>query len=190
LSGRFFSADFGQARLLRTIGAELLVVALFWPWLAARGWSFRAIAGTPEPVDLWRGILLALLAYVVVYVSAVGWVVFAPGTAGLLRGFRPVGSPAAWVVALTAVVNPIVEEFLWLGYGFTALQRYGVRIAVVGTIALRVSMHLYQGWMAFFGVLPIAVVFTVYFAQKKRIWPVIVAHILVDSIALVRLINK
>jgi len=185
LTGHFFNNDFGQQRLLRTVAAEIVAVILVGPWLAARGWSFRALAGTPAPIDIWRGFLLAVLAYVVYFVTAIAWLMFVPGIGGLLRGFHPVGSASGWVVMLVVVVNPVVEELLWLGYGFNALRRYGTRAAVVVSIALRVSLHLYQGWMAVFAILPVAIVFTVYFAEKKRLWPVVVAHMLVDSVGLI-----
>lgn len=190
LTGHFFNNDFGQQRLLRTVAAEIVVVFLLAPWLAARGWSFRAIVGTPAPIDLWRGFLLAALAYVVYFVTAIAWLMFVPGIGGLFRALHPVGSAAGWVIVLVAVVNPVVEELLWLGYGFTALQRYGTRVAVVVSIALRLSLHLYQGWMAFFSVLPVAVVFTAYFAEKKRLLPVVVAHMLVDSIGLIAINHR
>ena len=187
LSGHFVNFDFGERRLLRTIAAEVVAVALLWPWLARRGWKFGEIAGRPRPVDVWRGFGVAVLAYLVYWLSAIAWIVFVPGMRGLLQAVRPSGAAAMWVVLLVALVNPMVEEFLWLGYGFTALERYGTRVAVAGTIALRVSLHLYQGWMALVGILPVAVVLTVYFAEKRRIWPVIVAHMIVDTVGLLAL---
>src|SRR5256885_213770 len=74
-AGRIQSFDFSQSRLLGTLTAEAVVVALLWPWLAKRGWSFRSIAGAPEPVDLVRGLVVALLAYVAFYISAITWAV-------------------------------------------------------------------------------------------------------------------
>src|SRR5207245_11391369 len=112
-------------------------------------------------VDVWRGIRLAVLSYLVYWTFAIGSVLIVPGVRGLLLAVRPSGSAAASVILLVVLINPIVEEFLWLAYGFTALERYGVAVAVVGSIALRVAIHLYQGWIALFGILPLAVVFTV-----------------------------
>ena len=56
-SDRFADFDFGQRRLLRTVVVEMFVLALLWPWLMARGWSFRAILDAPEPKDILRDTL-------------------------------------------------------------------------------------------------------------------------------------
>lgn len=190
LKGSFISFDFGQARLLRTFVAEAIYVIALWPWLVARGWSFGAIAGAPHPVDIWRGFLLAIVAEAVSYFSAYTWVVFVPGSYEALLTASPVGTAAPWVIAVGAIINPVVEEFLWLGYGITALRRYGTRTAVVISIALRMLVHLYQGRVAFIGILPLAVVFTLYFVRTRRLWPVIVAHLLFDTVALLSVVRR
>ena len=52
-------------------------------------------------------------------------------------------------------------------------------------MALRVSVHLYQGpLLAFVAILPLAIVMTWYYARTGRIWPVIVAHVITDAIGL------
>src|SRR5690348_4820695 len=189
LKGSFISFDFGQARLVRTFAAEVIYVILLWPWLAARGWSFGAIAGAPQPIDIWRGFGLAIAAYVAYYCSAYTWVVFGPGTYEVLQKATPVGTAAAWVITMGVILNPIVEEFLWLGYGITALRRYGTRTAVLVSLSLRLFVHLYQGRLAFISVLPLAVVFTLYFVRTRRLWPVIVAHMLFDTLGLLSVVR-
>jgi len=190
LKGTFISFDFGQARLLRTWAAEVIYVIVLWPWLASRGWSFGAIAGAPQPIDILRGFGLALIAYIAYFFTAYSWVVFDPRTYDVLLHAKPVGTAAAWVVIVGVIINPVVEEFLWLGYGITALRRYGTRTAVVTSIALRLTVHLYQGRLAFISVLPGAVVFTLYFVRTRRLWPIIVAHMLVDTIGLLSVVRR
>lgn len=183
------SFDFGQRRLLTTLVAECVLVALLWPWLAARGWAFRPIAGAPEPRDILRGFGVALLAYIAYYISAVTWISFSSTSYDALVAAVPTGSAAPWVVILTSVLNPVVEEFLWLGYGLTALSRYGARTSACISISLRLAVHAYQGIVALVGVLPLAIVFTLYYSRTKRIWPVIVAHMLFDAIALLTVVG-
>ncbi|HEY2856313.1 MAG TPA: CPBP family intramembrane glutamic endopeptidase [Gemmatimonadaceae bacterium] len=108
----------------------------------------------------------------------------------MLLHAKPVGTAAAWVVIVGVIINPVVEEFLWLAYGITALQRYGTRTAVIASIALRLTVHLYQGRFAFISVLPLAMVFTIYFVRTKRLWPVIVAHMLFDTLALLSIVRR
>jgi membrane protease YdiL (CAAX protease family) len=190
LKGHFFSFDFGQVRLLRTLTAEAIFIVVLWPWLAWRGWSFHAIAGAPQPVDVWHGVLLYGVAYLTWYFSAYTWAVFVPGSYEAMQAAIPVGTAAAWVVVLGSIVNPVFEEFLWLAYGLTALRRYGTRVAIVASILLRMSMHLYQGQVAFISILPLAVVFTIFYVRTNRLWPVIVAHMLVDTIGLMAVVRS
>jgi CAAX protease family protein len=189
LKGSFITFDFGQARLLRTFVAEAIYVVVLWPWLARRGWSFGTIAGAPQPIDILRGLGLAIAANIAYFISAYTWIVFVPGTHEIVQKASPVGTAAAWVVMVGVILNPMVEEFLWLGYGITALRRYGTRTAVLASLALRMSVHLYQGRLAFISVLPLAVVFTLYFVRTRRLWPVIVAHMFFDTLGLLSVVR-
>jgi len=189
-SGRLQSFEFGQSRLLGTVAAEAVVVAILWPWLASRGWDFRSIAGAPVPMDAARGVGVAVLAYAAYYISAVTWAVFVPLSYDAMKAAIPTGAAAPWVVVLVSVFNPTVEEFLWLGYGVTAMRRYGSRSAVSASILLRVTVHAYQGILALTSILPLAIVFTIYFARTKRLWPVIVAHMLFDAVGLLAVLKQ
>ena len=189
-SGQFYNLDFSQTRLLSTITAEVVLVAILWPWLAARGWAFRAIARTPEPMDGLRGCGVALLSYLAYYVNVVVWAAIVPSSYTAMLAATPTGAAAPWTIVLVSIVNPIVEEFLWLAYGVTALSRYGLRTAVAISIALRVVIHSYQGILALTGILPLAIVFTVYYARTRRLWPVVVAHVLFDTVGLVAALRR
>ena len=59
----------------------------------------------------------------------------------------------------------------------------------VTSLVLRLAVHLYQGRLAFISILPLAVVFTVYYSRTNRLWPVIVAHMLFDIIALASVVR-
>jgi len=64
-----------------------------------------------------------------------------------------------------------------------------VKTAAVISGTLRLSVHAYQGIYAVIGVLPIAIVFTIFYVKTRRVWPVIVAHIVIDAISLSRLVH-
>ena len=190
VSGRMLSFDFGQRRLLNTVAAEGVAVALLWPWLASRGWAFRRIAGAPVPFDIVRGLGLAALAYLAYYFSALTWAAFLPGTYERVASASPTGTASASVVLLVCLVNPVVEEFLWLAYGFTSFDRFGRRRAVIAAVGLRTAIHVYQGVLALMSIVPLGLVFTIYYARTKRLWPTIVAHMLFDTIALSAVIRR
>lgn len=188
LHGHFFSLDFGEARLKALVVDELVVVLLLWPWLARRGWNFVSIAGAPEPKDVWKGLLLAALVYVAFYFSWYMYVLLVPGSYASLQAARVTGTAAAWVVVLTAIVNPIFEEMLWLGYGFNAMKWYGVQVATVASVGLRILEHTYQGSWAIIYALPFTV-FTLYYVRTRRLWPIVVAHMLWDVLASLTLVR-
>ena len=118
------------------------------------------------------------------------WICFAklnPHIASVLAADHPFTGAAAGPLAivLVAVINPVFEELLWLGYFVQRLQpRLGWRGAALVSVALRFAVHLYQTPTAELGILLIAVVFTWYYIRTQRIWPVIVAHMCMDAIGL------
>jgi len=182
--------DFGQQRLLRTLIVELALAALAWPWLRRRGWAFGSIAGAPSPMDVPRGAALALAAYMAYVIAASTWAAVVPGAWEYLRDTHATGAASAWVIVVASLINPLFEEFLWLGYGYSALLRFGPSVALWASVMLRVLVHAYQGPLAVVGILPLGLVFTCYFARSKRLWPVIVAHIIQDTIGLMQVLHS
>ncbi len=179
------SVRLSDTGLLATVLVEGILAALLLPYLRRRGWTPASAAGSPEPWDIVHGgvvWLAAMAAYAATYYACY---LAAPAAAQALRS--PSLVAGAHVPALVAVtlLNAIFEEFLWLGYAVPALgSRLGLGAACAVSIALRTSIHLYQGAMAFVGILPMAVVFTLYFARTRRLWPLVVAHVVVDAVGL------
>jgi membrane protease YdiL (CAAX protease family) len=89
------------------------------------------------------------------------------------------------VILVLSILNAVFEEFLWLAYGVTALERrIGRTRACALSVGFRTAIHAYQGGLAIVGVLPVGLVFTAYYAMSRRVWPVIVAHALQDALVL------
>jgi membrane protease YdiL (CAAX protease family) len=178
------SVVFTDARLLRITAEEAITAALFLPFLRHRGWTPDAIGGAPEPMDVVRGGLVCLGSYVAYYLAFVALLSLAPSWGTTLQATRIGGSVSVPVAVVTALLNPLFEEFLWLGYGVSALEpRIGLRGACIVSVVLRVAVHSYQGPMALVGIAPMAVVFTWYYARTGRLWPLIVAHVIGDAAA-------
>ncbi len=109
----------------------------------------------------------------------------APAAARALHSPTLVAGASVPALVAVTVLNALFEEFLWLGYAVPALaSRLGLEAACVVSIGLRTSIHLYQGAMAFVGILPMAVIVTLYFARTRRLWPVVVAHVVIDAVGL------
>ena len=179
---------FTDRRLLVTLGLEALLTAALLPYLMRRGWNPLRVAPPPEAPDILRGLLLWLALLLALYLTVLVLYMIVPDTVTFLRSRQFTGKISPPVVVAASLLNPIFEEFLWLGYAVPAVaSRIGIGFAAVVSIILRVAVHLYQGKLALISILPIAIVLTLYFVRTGRLWPTVVAHVIVDALGLSRL---
>jgi membrane protease YdiL (CAAX protease family) len=173
-----------NAQITSTIAVELILASIIVPYLRKRGWRPGDIAGSPAPIDVLRGFGVFLSTYLTLFVVFVVLHFAAPAFIATMGVRRITGTLSPGIAIIGAIINPIFEEFLWLGYTIPAIgARYGLRAAVVASVVLRVAVHSYQGNLALMTILPTGLVFTWYFVRTGRLWPVIVAHAVVDAVA-------
>ena len=86
------------------------------------------------------------------------------------------------VLILAAIENGFLEEVLVVGYLLTRLDQLKVppAIAIGISAVLRGSYHLYQGFGGFLGNAVMGVVFAWWFRRTRRLWPLVIAHSLLD----------
>ena len=91
------------------------------------------------------------------------------------------------MLILAAAKNGVLEEVLVVGYLTERLRRlrWGAAGIVVTSAAIRASYHLYQGWAAFAGNFVMGVIFSVFYLRRGRLWPLVIAHTLIDVAAFV-----
>jgi membrane protease YdiL (CAAX protease family) len=89
------------------------------------------------------------------------------------------------VLVLAAIENGFLEEVLVVGYLVTRLEQLRLPGWAVITISavLRGSYHLYQGFGGFLGNAAMGVVFAWWFRRTRRLWPLVIAHSLLDIVA-------
>jgi len=93
------------------------------------------------------------------------------------------GVSASWIsIALIIVFNSIYEEFLLIGYFFKRLEKYNPILVIVSSTLLRLSYHTYQGWISIIAILPLGIVFGIYYYKYKKLWTIIIAHGLINLI--------
>jgi membrane protease YdiL (CAAX protease family) len=90
-------------------------------------------------------------------------------------------------LVLAAFANGWAEEVIVVGYLMTRLRQLGRSDtqAVVLSSLLRGAYHLYQGFGAGLGNFVMGVVFGVVWRRTGRLWPLIVAHGIIDTVAFV-----
>jgi membrane protease YdiL (CAAX protease family) len=92
-------------------------------------------------------------------------------------------------IALTfsAAGNAWAEEMLVVGYLITRLRQlgFGENKSLVVSSVLRGSYHLYQGFGGFVGNVVMGLVFGRVWQRTNRLWPMVIAHTLLDVVAFV-----
>ncbi len=87
-------------------------------------------------------------------------------------------------IILILLLDPLQEEFFLNGYLFKRLEQYLRPSAIILiSLTIRLSYHTYQGWTCLLFTLPFGLVVTLYYSKYKKLWPVILAHILNNSLA-------
>ncbi|MBN6104711.1 CPBP family intramembrane metalloprotease [Xanthomonas sp. CFBP 8703] len=176
--------SFSEASLWGMVLYELLVLALLVPVLWFRGW-------TPQVLGLhWQGRdirpAIGLLIACIVACYPLNWL-----GAGMAEEVNPsMDAMVAGKLSLTAVVavsllNPIFEEVFVCAYVIRVLQRsHSPAFAVNVSVAIRASYHLYQGPIGAISLVVVGLILGWWFARTGRLWPAIIAHGLMDLLAL------
>lgn len=91
------------------------------------------------------------------------------------------------VLLLVAFANGWAEEVIVVGFLLTRLRQLQISplAAVIITSLLRGLYHLYQGFGAGLGNVAMGLVFGYVYLRTGRLWPLIVAHALIDAVAFV-----
>ena len=136
--------------------------------------------------DLLGGLALAAL----IGLPGLGFYLVAR-TLGLNASVIPSGLGDTWwripMLTLTAFANGWAEEIIVVGYLLTRLDELGVgaRAALLWSSLLRGAYHLYQGFGAGLGNVAMGLVFGYAWRRTGRLWPLVIAHGLIDTVAFV-----
>lgn len=183
----------GALHLIRIVGL-LAWGGLAWYLLRADG--IRTMPGRLRATDwAWGAGLAALIG-----IPGLGLYVV-----GVVAGFgRPIDPAAMGVTAITVVpllgwaaANAVAEELVVVGWlatrlrqlwgggslGDAHLARTTVAAVIAASALLRGAYHLYQGVGAGFGNLAMGVIFAAWFLRTGRVWPLVIAHFLIDAVA-------
>jgi membrane protease YdiL (CAAX protease family) len=90
-------------------------------------------------------------------------------------------------LSIAAAANAWAEEVLVVGYLITRLRQlgWGENAALLVSAVLRGSYHLYQGFGGFLGNLVMGLIFGRLWQRTNRLWPLVIAHTLLDVVAFV-----
>jgi membrane protease YdiL (CAAX protease family) len=164
---------------------EAVILAVLGWFLHLRGWRLGGFDARPRLREVVDAIGLVLLCYLAWYLL---WQAIAL-LAAPASSASPVVDPAArvdWALILAvSILNPLYEELFLCGYIITVLNRWrGIYWASAASLAIRLAFHTYQGPEGLLSIVPVGLVLTLYFVVTRRLWPVIIAHGVLDVVGL------
>jgi membrane protease YdiL (CAAX protease family) len=180
----------GAARSLAdlrfVIGYELAGLVLLLPFLHLRGWSLERLGlgllSFRDGVVAIGLSAVALMAYVGGFTAAAA---AAPDLMMALAPAQMAGQIGPVDLVLVCLVNPFFEEVFVCGYVVAALDpRRSAWTGINVSVAIRLLYHLYQGPLGVLSIVPLGLVFAWWYARSGRLWPLVIAHALVDFIGL------
>jgi membrane protease YdiL (CAAX protease family) len=190
VAGEAAPVEFSDASLAVGLLVEVALAAFWGTLLQRRGWS-RASATLPaEAWDLARG--ASLFAWTYVGHVTLFWLVLvlAPPFGRAASHSSLTGSPSVAMIVLVSCVNPVVEEFFYLGF-ITNLQRpNGASFAILAGLLPRMALHVYQGPGGIIMAVGMGAILGAYYLATRRLWPVVVAHAITDVIGLAGLASQ
>jgi len=170
----------GLAAVLIT---QLLQFAFLAWFLHVRGW-------TPAKLGLavtWRGtaigLALAGVSFGVFLAIDIAGEHFLPIDMNAATSLYPALAPNLdpQVVFLTSVVNGAYEELFVAGYIITVLTPMrGPWAAVNVSTGVRLLCHLYQGPLGILTMVPLGLLYGFVYLRTRQLWPLIVAHGVLD----------
>jgi membrane protease YdiL (CAAX protease family) len=167
-------------------GLAVLLYVLF-----RQGRSLKDFGFNLRWTDLPVSVALAILAILAVW--AWEWAIV--GVYYLARGRMPyvqaqnveflrTGITAASVMFI--LINPFFEELIVRAYAISEITYLTGKtyLAVILSVLFQSAYHLYQGVFPALAYVPLFLIFSLYYVKRRRIMPVILAHLYFDLLAL------
>jgi membrane protease YdiL (CAAX protease family) len=173
---------FDDARALTLLGTELVAGAVAFVILRARQWTLADFGLRPTIRQTIGGMLLLIgsnLVIALLYESVRAATGTDPGAATESK------AALTWpvLIALT-LVNPLYDELLAVAYIIRASETNGAAFAITLSAMVRFLCHLEQGPVAAVTILPLGLMFAILYWRTRLLWPLVVAHAVMDFLGL------
>jgi membrane protease YdiL (CAAX protease family) len=185
------SGPTSEARLVAGLITETTSLLVLWYVLSGQGRGWRSIGWNFQWMDILRAVGLIFGSSLVTYAVwiAVQLSLAHSGhylTPKSVRGLLGFGLSAFTIVLVC--LNPFFEELIVRGYLMSEILDLSGNgtLAVVASVAVQMSYHLYQGLANGIVLTTTFVVFSIYFLRSRRIAPLVLAHFFLDAYALIR----
>jgi membrane protease YdiL (CAAX protease family) len=182
------SARISESMLRAMLAYELVVgPALLVALLRFRGWTAASLGLSPTFWDPIVGLGLATATLLLIGVLFTTAAHLFPGAQFSPEGGFFLGHLGLPTVIAVSLVNPVFEELFVGAYVITSLTRQGINtgLAVAVSTGIRLLYHLYLGVsVAAIMLIPLGLIFGYYFARRRRLGAIVVAHAVTDFLSL------
>jgi len=175
---------FDDRRALLTLGIEIVCGSIALLLLRARGWKLSDLGFRITLPQTLAGMLLLfgsnfIVASIVELVRAATGVDASAVTSSEAHVTWPV------LIVLT-LINPLYDEILSVAYNVEAASKaHGAAFAITLSATVRFICHLEQGPISAVTILPFGLIFAFVYWRWRVVWPLVVAHAVMDFVGLV-----
>jgi membrane protease YdiL (CAAX protease family) len=181
------SAAYTNDALAAVLIVEVLQFAFIAWFLRVRGWTLEKIGLKVTVRGTGLGLGLAVASYALFVVAQVAGEHLLRIDMASAAAFYPKVAPDLdlQLVFVTSVVNGAYEELFVAGYIITALAPVrGPWAAINVSTGIRLLYHLYQGPIGILAIVPLGILYGWVYVRTRQIWPLVVAHIVIDVVGL------
>lgn len=157
------------------------IVAVGGLFLWGRGWTVARLGLVSDWMDgPWA---LALAAALFVTMNAAGMLVAVLTPGALPHDTTPVPPYLTpYVVLALVLVSALFEELFAAGYVIGALKEKGwPNLGINLSVAIRLALNLSQGVVAVLVIVPMGLIFGMWYERTGKLWPLILAHTLFSA---------
>ena len=177
---------FGDHTMIVLLIAEAVTFMVIFGIGHIRGWASETFRFQVT----WRWTVMGFLLYVAAMLVAVLAHHFA-----LEFGVNPTGPSHVHMgegatlpfIILNSITNPVFEEMLEAAYIISSLHKIGMWPAILAGALLRMCLHVYLGFYGASIVMATGVIFGLVYWRWRQLWPLIVAHALLDFLGLMHM---
>jgi uncharacterized protein len=178
---------FTNAELLATIIFEVVQLGFLTWFLRIRGWTLEKFGLAFS----WRGtawgVGLLIFTYAVMFgAQLIAQLIFNYDMQQAIARAPKIDPDLSMeLVFMVSVINGLFEELFVAGYIITSLtEKRGMWVAINTSVVVRLLYHLYQGPIGIMTAVPMGLLYGYVYSRTRQLWPLVVAHMLMDLIPL------
>lgn len=177
-------------RHLGSIVSELVALMVLWYVMGRQGKTKAEIGWDFKIFDIPKALGLLVVVLAVSYVALLPVQYIYRAYAGHFLAAKSLNSVLGLEISFLSIaftcLNPFFEELIVRAYTMSEVISLGGgrTLAVIVSVIIQISYHLYQGLVHVLALIVIFTIFSIYFARTKKIMPIILAHLCLDWIGL------